>query len=255
MSLFRAWTTLVWLSFRRLLWSGNTLMVLLPLAACALFLLKRGFDRDGASIDAFNGFSSFFLGGVFATFVVPICAVAYGTASIGGDREDRTLLFLLIRPVPRALILTAKLAATLPLVLGLVMGSFFVYCQMAGQVGRLAFSLYLPAIFYMTLAYVCLFHFFAVSFRHSTIIALIYALFMELLLGNMPGIVKRVAVNYYGRSMIYAAGAAEGLERPDPQLFEPLSAVTSAWALVGIAVGGLLLALVIFQRREYADLT
>jgi len=254
MSLFRAWSTLVWLSFRRLLWSGNTLMVLLPLSACALFLVKRRFDLQGASVDTFNDFSLFVIR-VFALFVVPICAVAYGTASIGGDREDRTLLFLLIRPVPRSLILTAKLSATLPLVLGLVMGSFYVYCQLAGETGRIAYALYLPAIFYMTVAYISLFHLFAVSFRHSTIIALIYALFMELLLGNMPGIVKRVAVNYYGRSMIYAAGAVEGLERPDPKMFEPLSAVTSAWSLMGIAVGGILLALIIFQRREYTDLT
>ncbi len=229
MTLLRACSTLVWLSFRRLLWSGNTLMVLLPLSACTLFLLKRRFDREGASIEAFNGFSFLFLSLVFASFVVPMCAVAYGTTSIGGDREDRTLLFLLIRPVPRILILISKFTATLPLVLGLVMGSFFVYCQMAGEVGRMAYSLYLPAIFYMTLAYVCLFHFFAVSFRHSTIIALIYALFMELILGNMPGIVKRLTISYYGRSMIYAAGADKGLELPDPEWFEPISAAAAAW--------------------------
>ena len=160
---------------------------------------------------------------VFASFVVPICALAFGTASIGGDREDRTLVFLLVRPIPRALILLAKFTATLPLVLGLVVGSFWLVLP-AGRRGRPGgVPLYLPAMVYMTLAYVCLFHLFAVAFRHSTIIALIYALFMELMLGNMPGIVKRVAVNYYGRSMMYAAGAAEGLEAPDPQWFEPLS--------------------------------
>ena len=69
----------------------------------------------------------------------------------------------------------------------------------------------------MTLAYVCLFHLFAVAFRHSTIIALVYALFMELLLGNLPGIVKRVAVNYYGRSIMYDAGGQRRLAaRPTP---------------------------------------
>jgi ABC-2 type transport system permease protein len=254
MNLLRAWTTLLWLSFRRLLWSGNTLMVLLPLSACTLFLLRRRFWLQPMSFESFNGFSLFMMF-VFASFVVPICAVAYGTASIGGDREDRTLLFLLVRPVPRPLIFVAKFIATLPLVVGLVMGAFFVYCQLGGEIGRQAFPLYLPAIFYMTIAYVSLFHFFAVSFRHSTIIALIYSLFMELLLGNMPGIVKRVAINYYGRSMMYAAGVPKGLERPDPQWFEPISAATSASALVGIAVGGLLVALVVFQRREYTDLT
>jgi hypothetical protein len=126
---------------------------------------------------------------------------------------------------------------------------------LAGDVGQVAFPLYLPAIVYMTLAYVCLFHLFAVWFRHSTILALVYALFMEVLLGSLPGIVKRVAVNYYGRSIMYAAGASEGLPPPDPRWFEPLSVETASWALAGIAAGGLLLALVVFSRREYRDLT
>jgi ABC-type transport system involved in multi-copper enzyme maturation permease subunit len=254
MNLLRAWTTLLWLSFRRLLWSGSTLMVLLPLSACTLFLLRRRFWLQPMSLESFDDFSAFLMH-AFASFVVPICAVAYGTASIGGDREDRTLLFLLVRPVPRPLIFLAKFIATLPLAIGLVMGAFYVYCQLGGEAGRRAYELYLPAIFYMTIAYMSLFHFFAASFRHSTIIALIYALFMELLLGNMPGIVKRVAINYYGRSLMYAAGVPEGLEPLDPQWFEPISAATSASALVGIAVGGLLAALVVFERREYTDLT
>ncbi len=155
---------------------------------------------------------------IFASFVVPICALAFGTASVGGDREDRTLVFLLVRPIPRALILLAKFTATLPLVLGLVVGSYWLYCQLAGEVGRVAFPLYLPAIVYMTLAYVCLFHLFAVWFRHSTILALVYALFMEVLLGSLPGIVKRVAVNYYGRSIMYAAGEQRGLAAARPAL-------------------------------------
>jgi hypothetical protein len=119
----------------------------------------------------------------------------------------------------------------------------------------MAFSLYLPALLAMTFAYVCLFHLFAVAFRHSTIIALIYALFMEVLLGNLPGIVKRVAVNYYGRSIMYSAGAPEGLKSPDPEWFQPLEPETAMWALAGIAVAGLLLALIVFSRREYRDLT
>src|SRR5580704_30230 len=99
MNLLRAWTTLLWLSFRRLLWSGSTLMVLLPLSACTLFLLRRRFWLQPMSLESFDDFSAFLMH-AFASFVVPICAVAYGTASIGGDREDRTLLFLLVRPVP-----------------------------------------------------------------------------------------------------------------------------------------------------------
>ncbi len=253
MNLLRAWTTLTLLTFRRLLWSANTAMVLLPLSGCLLFVL-RVFRHKQFTVNEFRGFSEFMIL-VFASFVVPICALAFGTASVGGDREDRTLVFLLMRPIPRALVLLAKFTATLPLVLGVVVGSYWISCRLAGEVGQIAFPLYLPALVYMTLAYVCLFHLFAVTFRHATIIALIYALFMELLFGNMPGIIKRVAVNYYGRSMMYAAGAKEGLPSPDPTWFEPLSVSVATQALVGIGLGGLLLAVIIFSRREYRDLT
>jgi ABC-2 type transport system permease protein len=252
MGLVRAWSTLASLSFVRLFWSASTLMVMLPLAGCLLFVLRRHYNHPEFTQHDFREFSEFLIV-VFASFVVPICALAFGTASIGGDREDRTLVFLLVRPIPRWLILLAKFSATLPLVLGLVLGSYWLYCRLAGAVGQVAFDLYLPAITYMTLAYVCLFHLFAVSFRHATIIALVYAIFMETLIGNLPGIVKRVAVNYYGRSLLYAAGEADGARMPEG--FQPLSLEVATWALAGIAVGGLLLACLVFSRREYRDLT
>ncbi len=252
MRLVRAWSTLASLSFVRLFWSTSTLMVMLPLAGCLLFVLRRHYNHPEFTQREFREFSEFLIV-VFASFVVPICALAFGTASIGGDREDRTLVFLLVRPIPRWLILLAKFSATLPLVLGLVLGSYWTYCRLAGAVGQVAFDLYLPAITYMTLAYVCLFHLFAVSFRHATIIALVYAIFMETLIGNLPGIVKRVAVNYYGRSLLYAAGEADGARMPEG--FQPLSFEVATWALAGIAIGGLILACVVFSRREYRDLT
>lgn len=252
MSLLRAWFTLVWLSFRRLLWSASTLMILFPLAAGALFLLRRRYDRMEDVEAAFAMYSNFLIL-VFASILVPICALAYGTASVGGDREDRTLLFLLVRPIPRWLILLAKFVATLPLTIGLTATSFFFYCRLAGEPGELAFQLYLPTVLFITLAYVSLFHLFAVSLRHATIVALIYAIFMEVLLGNLPGIIKRVAVNYYGRSLMYAYGANEGLSRPE--FFEPLSASAATWTLGGITLGALAAAMIIFERREYRDLT
>jgi ABC-2 type transport system permease protein len=253
MKLFRAWTTLVWLSFRRLLWSANTLMVLLPLAVCFLVAMHRHARDDYA--ESFQQYSDEFVMPLVVSFIVPVCALAYATSSIGGDREDRTLLFLLVRPIPRWLVLVGKWCATLPIAVGLVAASYWGYCRLAGEVGERAWELYLPAVFSMTIAYIGLFHLFTVCFRHSTIVALIYALFMEGILGNMPGIVKRVAINFYGRSMIYDMGAADGLGRPDPAWFVPVSAQAGMWTLLGVAFGGLVLALMVFQRREYRDLT
>ena len=255
MKLLRAWSTLAMLSFRQLLWSSNTLMVAFPLVGCALFLLRRRYNEIAYAPRAFDSFSHEFVIFLFASFIVPICALAFATTSIGGDRENRTLLFLLVRPIPRSLVFLAKFSATLPLVLGLIMGSFFLYCRLAGPVGQLAFRLYSPAIFYMAIAYVGLFHLFAVMFRHSTIIALTYSMFMEFFLGNMPGIIKRTAVNFYGRSMMYNLGLDEGIKLPDPQWFQPVSASIGGATLLWIAGLSLVVALIVFQRREYHDLT
>lgn len=262
MRLLRAWVTLVWLSFHRLLWSSGTLMIMFPLLACAVLVVRQRhrYLRSLDELGAFDMFSDFFAIKIFAVFIVPIIALAYATSSIGGDREDRTLLFLLIRPVPRSLVLLAKVAATLPLVLGITVGSFFIFCTLAdgqfrGDLGWPAFQSYAAPIFYMGLAYTCLFHLFAVMFRHSTIVALVYSLFMEFIIGNLPGIIKRLAVNYYGRSMMYRMGEAQGLLSPPKHIFEPIPAGFAEAALLWIAGITLLAALVVFQRREYHDLT
>lgn len=252
MALSRATVTLFWLTFRRLFWSASTLMVLFPLAGGALFLLRRRYDRLGSIDLAFKGFSDF-IAIVFVGFLVPVAALAYGTGSLGADREDRTLLFLLMRPIPRWLVALTKFAASVPPALGLTTGGFWLYCRLAGPAGGLAHQLYLPTVIQMTVAYLALFHLFAVLSRHSTIVALIYAFFVEWLLGNMPGIVKRVAINYYGRSIMYSVGAADGLARP--AWFEPMSATEASWTLMivtGVSLGA---ALVVFQLREYRDLT
>ena len=73
-------------------------------APFGVFVVRAaGFPRaiKQFTVNEFRGFSEFMIL-VFASFVVPILALAFGTASVGGDREDRTLVFLLIRPIPRA---------------------------------------------------------------------------------------------------------------------------------------------------------
>jgi len=255
MTVLRAWSTLFMLSFRRLLWSVNTLMIAFPLLGCALFLVRREYQTIDYFPRAFDLFSREFVLVMFASFIVPVYSLAYATTSIGGDREDRTLLFLLVRPIPRGLVFLAKLTATIPLVVGLVVGSFYGFCRLAGEVGDLAWQRYLPSVLLMTLAYVAVFHLFAVLFRHATIVALVYSMFMEFFLGNMPGIIKRLAVNYYGRSLIYDVGVGDGLQPPEAQLFDPVSAHAALWTLGAIALIGALVGLAIFQWREYRDLS
>jgi ABC-type transport system involved in multi-copper enzyme maturation permease subunit len=248
--LLRGCGTLFWLTFDRLLWSSATLAVLFPLLVCVLVLRRWRFDGPG---DAFDRFSGEFVFTLFAGFIVPICTLAYATTSIGGEREDGTLVFLLLRPLPRPLLVCVKFLATLPLIVGAIVIGYWLACWQAGAVGTLAFRLYLAPLVGMSLAYAGLFHLFAVCFRHATILAVVYALFVEFVLGNMPGIVKRVAVNFYGRSIMAAIGVEHGVNPPPERWFVPVSAEDGAWMLAAIAIGGLALAAIVFQRREYRE--
>ena len=55
------------------------------------------------------------------------------------------------------------------------------------------------------------------------------------------------------KTLRIAAGEADGARMPEN--FQPLSFDVATWALAGIAIGGLILACVVFSRREYRDLT
>lgn len=254
LSTWRGGWALYWLSLRRLLFSAQFLMTLAPLVGCGLFLWQRHYNRAADLGRAFDDFGEW-TARVMIAIVVPLCSLALGTAGLGSEREDRTLLWLLIRPQPRPIIVLAKFAVALPLTLGLVTASYEWYCWLAGPAGELAWRVFLPAILWTTVAYVGLFQLFAVLWRHATILALVYTLFVEWLVGSLPGVVKRVAVNYYGRNLIYNFGALEGLRPPPAGQFEPVSNLVAIGALASIAVGGLIVAMLVFQRREYRDLS
>lgn len=249
---FRAFLVLLRLSFQRLLWSANTLMVLLPILGCALFVLRRRFDKMTPPEQAFEGFGTFLIF-IFSSFLIPICALGVGTTAMGAEREEQTLVFLLTRPMPRWQILLAKIMASLPIGCGFVLSSFALYCWLVGPVGALAWKAFWPAMLSMTVAYLALFHFFAVAFRHPTMLALVYALFIELFVANLPGSIKQMAINYYGRSLLYSLGSVSGLK--SPRGFEVLPTGQAYWTLISITCGCLVLAFLVFQGKEYRDLT
>jgi ABC-type transport system involved in multi-copper enzyme maturation permease subunit len=248
----RTFATLLRFSFRRLLWSVNTLMVLFPVTGCGLFVLRRGFHKITSPELAFDAFGTFLVF-IFSSFLIPICVLGFATTALGAEREEQTLVFLLTRPIQRWVVLLAKIFASIPLSFGLVLGTFAIYCQLAGPVGNQAFQIYWPAMIGMTAAYLALFHLFAVAFRHPTMLALVYALFMELFVANLPGTIKRLAINYYGRSLLYGLGADYGLKTP--RGFEIIPEPQAYGMLAGITLTCLFVAFLIFQWKEYRDLT
>jgi ABC-type transport system involved in multi-copper enzyme maturation permease subunit len=223
---------------------------LLLLAFAVLAVIAWSLRRERDALE----FTEEILLPVYASFLLPIFCLCYGAASISGDREERTLVYLLMTPLPRPLIHLAKFSAALVLTLTWTLGGMAILCRIAGPAGWESFERFWTAALWSTLAYVSMFHLFSVLFYRATIIALAYALFLETFVGNMPGIVKRVAITFYTRCAIFDAGSQLGMGPAggrNPELYLPVSGQTACLVLWGTAGILFLLGTVLFSRREY----
>jgi ABC-2 type transport system permease protein len=191
---------------------------------------------------------------IYISFLLPVFSLCYASAGIASERQERTLVYLLSTPLNRSLIYAAKFAAAVLLTLAWNLIGLAAIGRVAGPAGWEAFVRFWPVVLWSSLAYTSLFHLFSASLRRATIVSVGYALFLETFLGNMPGIVKRVAISFYAQCLIFDMGADLGLGPAggnNPALFLPVSGVTAQVTLWCVAAVLFLAGLVIFCRREY----
>lgn len=238
-------------SFRRQLRSRKVVLSFVLLAMIAVVVFLVGMRRPWNAKD----FGESVALGLFGLFYLPVVTLMFGTGALGDDREEKSLVYLLTRPLPRWGIFAGKLLGVLPLVLLFTAGGLYLLHATAGRHAEpdLAGSLdlYLPAVVFGALAYVSFFHFLGAAFRHSTLIAIAYVFFVEVFLGHVPGIMKRISISFYTSSMVYGSAVDAGV-KPAP-VFLPTQAETARMVLIGIALGFLVIGAWVFSRREYQD--
>jgi ABC-type transport system involved in multi-copper enzyme maturation permease subunit len=191
---------------------------------------------------------------VFLGFLLPIWSLSFATEALGGERESRTLVWLLTRPLPRWSIYLAKFLAVLPWCLALNLGGFTLLCFLAGAPGRTALGLYWPAILGGTVAFCALFHLMSALFRRAAVLSLVYAFFLEWVLGNMPGTMKRISISFYTRCLMFDAAEPYGLQPDRPTIYLPVSGPAAWVVLASLTAVFLVIGMVVFSRSEYQDL-
>jgi hypothetical protein len=198
-------------------------------------------------------FSNEIVFSLFISFLMPIWCLSFATEALGGEREGRSLIWLLTRPLPRSSIYLAKYVGQLPWSLSLSLGGFAVLCLLGGPPGWLALSLYWPAVLWGTLAFTSLYHFMAAAFRRAAIVALLYSFFLETILGNMPGMLKRVSVSFYVRCLMFEEAQGYNVEPEKPSVYLPVDGPTALIVLMAVTALFLLAGMVWFSRTEYQD--
>ncbi len=241
---------LTFLSARRMIWSRQTVLNLLLLVLATVACIAWSLREDPTP----ERFVAQILLPIYVAFLLPISCLCYATAGIAGDREEGTLVYLLATPLPRPLIYLAKYAAALTLTLIWTLGGLRLLGQAAGPVGAQVVALVSWPVLLASCAYVGLFQWFATLFSRATIVALGYALFLEVLIGSMPGIVKRLAVSFYAQILIFDATGDLGVASAgphNPAMFLPIAASAATLVLLIATVGLFLLGGWTFSQREY----
>jgi ABC-2 type transport system permease protein len=235
------------------LFSRQTLACFALATLCLLIVIASSRQADSTS----KKLAEHVLVPTFITFLVPVFAICYGSSAIGGEREDQTLIYLLIVPIPRGLAYFTKACAALTLVASWSVLTLFVLCRAGGAAGRDLFDVFLSASLLGGLAYASLFLLIGAAFRHGTIISLVYWFFLEVLFGNLPGIIKRISIAFYVRCMVYDTGSSLELGprlRVVREMFLPVSGTTASITLCLSTLALLALGVIAFEYREYRDL-
>lgn len=176
--------------------------------------------------------------------LVALASAIFSTAAIGQEIEQKTIVYLVTRPVPRwKLILTRFLASALVVaMIGIVcalMVSLAVY--RGGAFGNPLFWRDAQAIFVGAFAYGGLFLFVSLLFNKSMLICLLFAFGWETMVPNMPGDASYLSVFSYVNAI--AAHPSEGQSKNlmtflSGQLGDGMMAPGTAWIVMIIMILG-----------------
>ncbi len=242
---FQTWWLAEW-------WSTRRIPAQIPSAGpdAILSAWQAVLDRSG-----FYVFSDWMVFRTFLGFLLPIWSLSFATEAIGGEQESGTMVWLLSRPMSRPAIYLAKFVALLPWGLGLNLGGFGLLCFAGGWSGQLAFRLYWPSVLAASLAFCSLFHLMGACFRRPAVVAIVYSFFLESVLGNMPGYMKRISIGFYARCLMFESIETRGLNSPEkPSVFMPVDGTTAWLVLLGLMVLFLIVGMVVFSRAEYHEM-
>jgi ABC-2 type transport system permease protein len=185
---------------------GLSLLALVaPLAGWALG------SSDPTLDDAVNLVASVGLG-----LVLPVVALVFGAAALGDLREDKTLVYLWLRPMDRWPIVVGAALAAATLTAPIVMVSIVLTAILTGA-GNGIVAATLLAVVVGLVVYVCLFTLFGVWLKRAIVWGLAYILIWEGFIAQAGPGVARVAMRAYTRSILVEQTGAD-LELADYSL-------------------------------------
>ncbi|NTV81085.1 MAG: ABC transporter permease subunit, partial [Candidatus Aminicenantes bacterium] len=174
------------------------LLGLIPVALAVVarvFLRGRSGDMAAVSTEILMVF--------FLQFYIIILALFYGTSIAAEEVENRTLVYLITRPVPKPAIVLGKFAAYTALMggmtaLGLAASFFILNAARLGDAALWAtFFRYLGVLVLGVLAYTAFFAFLGTVLKRAIILGLVFGFGWETAIQYFPGSTQRFSIVHY----------------------------------------------------------
>jgi ABC-2 type transport system permease protein len=238
--------------------SGRTrtlaLVGLIPVAlAIVVRIVLRGREGDIAAV-----FSEILMVFFLQIYIV-VLSLFYGTSIAAEEVENRTLAYLLTRPVPKTAVVLGKYAAYGVLMfamtaIGLTASFVVLNASRLGDPALYAVLLKSLGVLWLgLLAYTALFAFFGMVLKRAIILGLIFGFGWETVIQYFPGSTQRFSIVHYLKSLLPFRSVTSSGKGLALLLFrlEPTPPLLAVLALFVIAAVFLALACGIFRAKEF----
>src|SRR3954471_8843551 len=197
-------STVIWLTRRQLFAKRRVYVALVVLIIPALITLLVRFNAAEGDLDAVGSLSTIYRDIVLGV-LLPLTALVFGTSAFGGEVDDGTLIYLMVKPVPRWRLTFSKYVVAF-MATGAVVVASILLAWIAMQNGA---SLRVPLAFSAgalvgSLIYCAIFVTLGITSRRALAIGLLYIVAFENVLSRTIVGVKSLSVREFGMSVCKA---------------------------------------------------
>ena len=241
--------TVAGLTFRQLFtrnrFVATALFALVPLIITLIFR---------ATPHAFDPTGEHFMPKIFADIVafvlLPLSAVVFGTAAFGGEIDDGTIVYLLVKTLPRwRVVLSKYVVATLSTALMMVVAVLLPWLALGARADQFAIVYaYATAIGLGAALYCAIFVTLGLVSKRALVLGLLYIVVLEITISpNVPGL-KSLSVREFVMTVVGNLAAGK------PEIHAGAVPMNTVWTMGGIILlGGLALGVRWLSRYEMAE--
>jgi ABC-2 type transport system permease protein len=241
--------TVVWLTWRQLFARRRLYLAaafsLMPFLVAVVFRFTAS-DVETASV----GFLMTLLREVVIGTLLPLAAIVFGTTAFGGEIDDGTLVYLLVKPIARWRVVLSKYLVAVACTAAVMVPAIFLPWLLVRNAGLpvtvpLAFAAGAGA---GTLVYCALFVMLGLTLRRSLVVGLIYVIGLEIVLSRSIVGLRSLSIREFAFSVTEAVGKAA------VPFVDPVVAMTTVWTVgTVILVGSIGYSMRRLTRYEVAE--